>query len=261
MRGRKLLEAAVEGDLSLLKEMKKIRGGKGCEDDLPESVEGADDEESIANKFKEVYKALYNSSNTEVEIEALKVKIKDLIRPDSISEVDKVTGAAVKAAFCKMKPRKTDVSGGFTSDCLLHGPDNLFEQLAAVFRGWMIHGTVTSSVLACAFLPLLKTQKPEAETSSYRAIAGSSLFLKVFEKTILEIWGSLLTSDGLQFGYKKGASTTQATWLVQEVIQHYLRNGSHPIIAVLDCSRPFDLARWDKMFQRLLSPFLQLWCE
>ena len=125
----------------------------------------------------------------------------------------------------------------------------------------MTHGTVTSNVLACAFLPLLKTQKPEAETSSYRAIAGSSLFLKVFEKTILEIWGSLLTSDGLQFGCKKGASTTQATWLVQEVIQHYLRNGSHPIIAVLDCSRPFDLARWDKMFQRLLSPFLQLWCK
>ena len=117
----------------------------------------------------------------------------------------------------------------------------------------MVHGKVTSSVLACAFLPLLKSIKPQSETSSYRAIAGSSLILKLFEKTVMEIWGSLLISDGLQFGYKKGASTTQATWLVQEVIQHYLRNGSHPIIAVLDCSKAFDLARWDKMFQRLLS--------
>ena len=69
----------------------------------------------------------------------------------------------------------------------------------------------------------------------------------------MEIWSSLLISDGLQFGYKKGASTTQATWLVQEVIQHYLRNSSHPIIAVLDCSKAFDLARWENMFQRLLS--------
>ena len=64
----------------------------------------------------------------------------------------------------------------------------------------------------------------------------------------MEIWGSLLISDGLQFGYKKGASTTQATWLVQEVIQHYLRNGSHSIMAVLDCSKAFNLGRWDKMF-------------
>ena len=106
----------------------------------------------------------------------------------------------------------------------------------------MVHGSVTPSVLACAFLPLLKPQKPKHETSSYRAIAGSSLILKQFEKTVLELWGNLLQSDGLQFGYKRGASTTQCTWLVQEVVQHYLRAGSNPIIAVLDCSRAFDLA-------------------
>ena len=159
----------------------------------------------------------------------------------------------MKAATGKMKARKSDISGGFTSDCLLHGPDVLFSHIAAVFRGWMVHGTVTPSVLACAFLPLLKPQKPEDSTSSYRAIAGSSLILKQFEKTVLELWGGLLQSDGLQFGYKRGASTTQCTWLVQEVIQHYLRSGSNPIIAVLDNSRAFDLARWDKLFQRLLA--------
>ena len=36
-------------------------------------------------------------------------------------------------------------------------------------------------------------------------------------------------------------------------MQHYLRNGSNPIIAVLDCSRAFDLARWDRLFERLLA--------
>ena len=166
---------------------------------------------------------------------------------------NKITCDSVKSATIKMKSRKSDVSGGYTSDCLLHGPDILFSHLAAVFRGWMIHGAVTSSVLACAFLPLLKPQKNEQQTSSYRAIAGSSLILKQFEKTVLELWGGLLRSDGLQFGYKRGASTTQCTWLVQEVVQHYLRSGSHPIIAVLDCSRAFAKAKWDLLFQRLLT--------
>jgi hypothetical protein len=152
-----------------------------------------------------------------------------------------------------MKSSKSDVSGGFTSDCLLHGPDILFFHLAAVFRGWMVHGTLTSSVLACAFLPLLKPLKPEHVTSMFCAIAGSSLILKQFEKTVLELWGGLLQSDGLQFGYKRGASTTQCTWLVQEVVQHYLRSGCHPVIAVLDCSRAFALARWDELFERLLA--------
>ena len=253
MRGRRLLEAALEGDLDLLKEMKRVRAGKDTLDDLPEKVDGAENEEDIANKFLEVYEALYNSANTKEETEKLKNRIQELIQPDAMEEVYRITGEAVKAAACKLKPRKTDVSGGFTSDSLLHGPDILFQQLAAVFRGWVVHGTVTPSVLACAFLPLLKQQKPSDETSSYRAIAGCSLILQLFEKTILELWGHLLSSDGLQFGYKKGASTTQATWLVQEVVQHYLRTGGHPIIAVLDCSRAFDLARWDKLFGRLAA--------
>ena len=216
IRSKNLLDAAMAGDMNLLKEMKKVRSNGSA--DLPQSVEGVESEDAIAEKFREVYEALYNSAETTTD--TLKQTMKGLINKESMSEADKITGDSVKAATVKMKPRKSDISGGFTSDCLLHGPDVLFSHLASVFRGWMVHGTVTSSVLACAFLPLLKPQKPEDETSSYRAIAGSSLILKQFEKTVLELWGALLQSDGLQFGYKKGASTTQCTWLVQEVIQH-----------------------------------------
>ena len=74
-------------------------------------------------------------------------------------------------------------------------------------------------MLACVFLLLLKPLKPEGESSLFRAIAGSSLILKQVEKTFLENWGSLLQSDSLQFGYKRGASITKCTWLVQEVVQ------------------------------------------
>ena len=58
LRSRKLLDAAMRGDLHLLKEMKHVRGGKNERDDLPENVAGAEDEESIAEKFKEVYETL-----------------------------------------------------------------------------------------------------------------------------------------------------------------------------------------------------------
>ena len=53
---------------------------------------------------------------------------------DATREVNKITGDIVKLAACKMKPKKGDVSDGFTSDALLNGPDILFELLAAVFR-------------------------------------------------------------------------------------------------------------------------------
>jgi hypothetical protein len=80
-----------------------------------------------------------------------------------------------------MKSDKSDVTGAFTTDAIINAPDIMFEQLACVYRSWLIHGTVTTTLLACAFLPLLKNAlKDPADTSSYRAIAGSSILLKLY---------------------------------------------------------------------------------
>ena len=86
----------------------------------------------------------------------------------------------MKQAACKMKSGKGDVSQGYTSDAILNAPDILFDQLAGVFRSFLVHGTVSLNLLACAFLPLLKSSlKNPSEVNSYRAIAGSRLLLLV----------------------------------------------------------------------------------
>ena len=109
-------------------------------------------------------------------------------------------------------------------------------------------------MLVCAFLPLIKSNlKDPASSSNYRAIAGSSLLLKTFEKCILLIWGDDLSSDTLQFGFKKQCSTGTASWLVHEVLQHYLKQGSKPVLVVLDCTKAFDLAKYEILFGRLLE--------
>ena len=65
-----------------------------------------------------------------------------------------------------MKPGKMDVSGGYSSDALLHAPDSLFDNLAVVFKSFLIHGTVSRPLLACAFLPLLKGGLKENATAT-----------------------------------------------------------------------------------------------
>ena len=165
-----------------------------------------------------------------------------------------MTGTIVKEAIAKLKPKKTDVSGGYVSDALKNAPDLLYEQLATVYRSWLYHGTVTDSLLACSFLPLLKSSlKDPSDPDSYRAIAGSSLILKTFELVVLILWGHILSSDSLQFGYKAKTSTTHCTWLVSEVMQHMLRGGINPILTVLDCSKAFDKCKFSLLFQRLLD--------
>ena len=153
------------------------------------------------DNVKEVYGALFNSSSTLEEVQSIKERLLDLINVDSMLEMDRISGEAVKEAAGLMKSGKADISGGYSSDAILNGPDVLFEKLAAVFRSWCVHGTVTPTLLACAFLPLLKRPlKNPADPGSYRAIAGSSIILKLFDKVVLLFWGHLLFTDPLQFG-------------------------------------------------------------
>ena len=253
-KAKRLLEASLAGDMELLREMKKIRSGGSGQAELPEKVAGAEGEAAIVEKFREVYSGLYNSAGTAPEVQVIKARLGDHINQDSMQEVMKITGESVKKAAGLMKCGKGDVSEGYSSDAILHGPDLLFEKLAAVFRSWCTHGTVTSSLLACAFLPLLKSSlKNPADPSSYRAIAGSSIILKLFDKVILLLWGHLLCTDSLQFGYKVGTSTTQCSWLVQEVANFYLRSGTQPIITLLDCSKAFDTCKFSILFSRLIE--------
>ena len=153
-----------------------------------------------------------------------------------------------------MKAGKGDVSQGYTSDALKNAPDIMFDHLAMVYRSWLVHGTVTLNLLACAFLPLLKNSlKDPSDTGSYRAIAGSSLLLKLFDQVVLLLWGHHLTSDSLQFGYKVGTSTTQCSWIVMEVANHFLRGGTNPIMTLLDCTKAFDMGRYDLIFLKPLD--------
>ena len=167
--------------------------------------------------------------------------------------MNKVNGPIVKEAACRLKPGKSDVSGGYSSDAILHGPDILFDYLAMVIRSFLIHGTVTKSLLACAFLPLLKSLKDPAMTDSYRAIAGSSLILKLMDNVILLLWGHFLESDSLQFGFKAKVSTTQCSWLVNEVASHHVKAGTPVIMTLLDCSKAFDKCQFVPLFQKLLK--------
>ena len=255
VRAKKLLDASKESKMDLLAEMKNIRGSGKSSGDLPDNVAGANGEDEIVEKFKIVYSELYNSWGSEEEMSDIKEKVASLIRnQNSMDEVMKITGSIVKEAVCSMKAGKGDVSQGYTSDTLKNAPDIMFDQLAMVYRSWLVHGTVTLNLLACAFLPLLKNSlKNPADTGSYRAIAGSSLLLKLFDQVVLLLWGHHLSSDSLQFGYKKGTSTTQCSWIVMEVANHFLRGGTNPIMTLLDCTKAFDMCRYDLLFLKLLD--------
>ena len=87
----------MAGDMNLMKEMKKVR--RNGSDDL-QSVEGVENKDVITEKFKEVYKALYNSAETTTY--TLQQTMRGLIEKQSMCDVDKIIGDSVKAATVKI---------------------------------------------------------------------------------------------------------------------------------------------------------------
>ena len=227
IKARQLVEAAEQGDLALMKEMKRTLDRKSQGQAVPEALDGKVTHDTILDRFRECYEELYNSAGSEDAMNTIKEQLHQLISDQthrSFSEVGKITGKVVKQACSRMRPGKTDVSEVYSSDVFLHAPDSLFDQLASIFRSYITHGTVSLQILSCAFLPLFKGGlKNPAVFDSYRAIAGASQLLKLFEYVILLVWGDTLESDSMQFGFKKGVSTTQCTWLVQEVATYFMR--------------------------------------
>ena len=220
IRTQKLLEASETSSVDLLKEMKKLKGNKLSSDNLADVVDGVTGENMIVEEFRKMYEDLYNSCDTRDDMESLGQRIRSLISNSCMDDVNLVTGPTVKEAAERMKAGKGDVTGSYTSDTILNAPDIFFEHFALIFKSWLVHGTVTLSLLACAFLPLFKGGlKDQSKTGSYRAIAGASLLLKLFDYVILNIWGDLLGSDSLQFGYKKNTSTTQCSWRVMSCVR------------------------------------------
>ena len=252
LRAVSLREAAESGDMALMAELKKTLSKQKGGQQVPESLEGEVTEDGILDKFRDLYAQLYNSVGTEEEVGGLKIYLEEQITQDSFNEVYKLTGAIVKKAAERMKPGKTDVTESYTSDIFLHAPDSFFNALADVFRSFLVHGTVTLSILSCAFLPLFKGgQKKPDQFTSYRAIAGASQLLKLWDYVVLELWGGSLSTDSMQFGFKKKTSTAHCSWLVMEVCGHFLRRRSQVFVALMDCSMAFDKCLFSKLFQKL----------
>jgi hypothetical protein len=246
---RLLLAAAEEGSKALLTEMRRVRGRGQGEQELPDSLEGAVGHTDILNKFRQLYQELYNSAGTEQEMATLKEVMESMIDCRSEAEVSKVTAASVRHACKRMKSGKLDVTGSYSSEVFQYAPDILHEQLAAVFRSFLVHGSITLSVLACSFMPLLKSaRKSPSKFDSYRAVAGASQLLKVFEYLILDLWGDCLSSDSMQFGFKPGTGTDQCSWLLLSVAEHFLHRGSPALSCFLDVSKGFARVQFSKLF-------------
>ena len=89
--------------------------------------------------------------------------------------------------------------------------------------------------------------------NNYRGIALSSIFGKVLDNVIITAHKEVLSTCDMQFGFKKGHSTTQCTFNVEEIIKYYNNSNSSVYVMMLDASQAFDRINYVQLFNTLIT--------
>ena len=89
-----------------------------------------------------------------------------------------------------------------------------------------------------------------SDFTNYRGIA---LFGKLFDSYVLSRYESFLTTSNLQFGFKRGHSTSMCTMILEEVADYYRTHSNDVYCTILDANKVFDHVEYCKLIRLLIT--------
>ena len=90
-------------------------------------------------------------------------------------------------------------------------------------------------------------------SENYRSIAISSLIGKILDNIVLVKHEHILCNSELQFGLRQKYSTSQWTFVLEEIIDFYRQENTTTFVCLLDASKAFDMVNYIKLFLLLLE--------
>ena len=251
IRMEKMAQAISENRTrDLWKEVKKIKGRNNT---APCSVDGCVDDAEIVDIFSEKYMNLYNSVPYNVsDMNEIHEDIINRIQQDK-NGVYTVSVEEVCTAVKQLKHGKSDGEEGLQSDHIIYAPHQFKVLLTLIINSMLIHGTSPMSMITGVMVPIPKSKSLLNCSSNYRAITLSSIIGKIVDLVILMKESKSLMSSNLQFGFKPGVSTTQCTFVLNEVISYYNYKKSNVFVGLLDATKAFYRVNYSKLFRKLLE--------
>ena len=224
---------------------------------LTDDVDGVKGVDPVCELFKTKYEELYNSvSFKQDEMDDLTNRIDDLVstscKTGNCYGNHNVVVDDVIRGVSKLKSGKSDSYEGLFSDHFKCASNDLYVHIALLLSSMLVHGRSPQDMLLSVLVPIPKNLKKSLyDSNNYRSIAISSVIGKIFDNIVLYRHREKLSSSDLQFGFKPGFSTTQCTFVLQEVISFYTERNSMISCVLLDASKAFDRVNFIKLFNML----------
>ena len=165
-----------------------------------------------------------------------------------------IDSCLIKRAIDKLRPGNSDCLFDFGADAFINAKEVLAVPIAFLFKTSFIHGFIPVFLLIFSLVPLVKDKRCDISASdNYRAIAISSVLLKIFDWVILLLFSENFKTHELQFGFQEKSSTTMCTWVATETILYYIRNNTSVFCCLLDLKKAFDKVEFAKLFSKLID--------
>ena len=124
---------------------------------------------------------------------------------------------------------------------LKNASDQFLCNLAHFYNMCFVHCYLPISLLKGTITPVLKDAKKNVtESSNYRPVMQSSCLLKIFELHVLDVLSEKLVLNFRQFGFRAGSSTTDACFVLKEVMFRYSKRKRSGLATFIDLSKAFD---------------------
>ena len=237
----------------------EVRRTRGSSRDSPTVVDDAVGSEEVCEAFAAKYDELYSSvPYEEEEMRELQSQIDDGVTSCCASSLcydeHSILLEDVTQAINKLKSGKSDANPGLSSDAFKKAPRELHLHLALLLSCMLRHSCAPDGVLGSTLRPIPKNRKKSLnESSNFRSIAISSIMLKILDKIVLKKHENVLQTSDLQFGFKSEHSTTQCTFLLNQVVDYYTQRSGSCYVALLDATKAFDRVHYVRLFQMLLQ--------
>ena len=137
---------------------------------------------------------------------------------------------------------------------LQHSCDGFLNNLVYFINICYNHCTLPTNLLNGIISPIVKDKKGNiTDSNNYRPIMQSSNILKLIELHLLNFLEEKLDLYEHQFGFVSGVSTTDAAFVLKEVIHSYIDNGSSIYANFIDLSKAFDLVDHSILIEKLID--------
>ena len=226
-------------------------------------INGKIDNTDIANEFAANFKKIYDEANSDQarrlssEFDIVYSDYYNAHKRDDLS-MSLLSWDDMVNVMSKLKPGKASGSS-IKAEHILAGSPQLTVHLHLLFNSMIQHGYVPTDFLRGVITPILKDSEGDISSlDNYRGITLSHVFSYLFEHAILLKTIRYLDSDDLQFGYKKGHSTSHAIYTVKRCIDYFCEHGSHVYASFLDCTKGFDRVSHKGLFLKLIHRKLPL---